>query len=248
MTLGQYDAALKMRNIIRRLALQVVNVERPSDKVGRVVDVDRGSGIAKVVYAGDETNALRVIMYPGIQPPRSDRVNGVGLGSIVRISGPVGARYISEILSDGPFVSGGKFYNPRVASGGDMESSLVSEFAFRVDAPAESSTIEVATLTVPNRAASVDIACELTGPSDSFVQTGRLQVDWTAAQNTTLTATTVASSSTGMNLTFTYTVNVDQLTINLTRGTGTRAFTTANVWMRCVGTDISVTALPESGA
>jgi hypothetical protein len=248
MVLSQYSSALKMRDVIRRLARQVVNIERPPDKLGRVVDVDRGGGIAKVVYAGDETTQLRVAMYPGLQPLKCDRIDGEGLGSIVRVSGAVGSRYISEILSDAPFMLSPKLSNPRFAGGGDAESSLVSEIGVKVVAPAASSTVQVGVLTVPNRAANITINCELIGATDSYIQSGRIITDWTTAQSSTLTGTTDATSSASMNLTFTYSVTADQLTVSLTRGTGARSFTTANVMMRCVGTDITLNASPDSGA
>ncbi|MFD5451665.1 MULTISPECIES: hypothetical protein [Streptomyces] len=248
MTLDRYDSALKMRDIIRRLSRQVVNTERPPDKIGRVVDVDRGGGTAKVVFAGDEANPVRVAVFPGMQPPKTDRINGDGMGSIVRVSGPVGGRFISEVRSEAAYSNNPKLFNPAFMAGGDANDSLVSEVAVQVDAPAASSSVDVATLTVPNRAANISISCELVGSGDSFVQTGRIIFDWSAAQATVLTGTVDASSSTGMNLTFTYTVNADQVTVTLTRGTGTRTFTTANVMMRCFGTNISMNAEPDSGA
>jgi hypothetical protein len=248
MTLDKYASALKMRDIIRRLARQVVNVERPLDKVGRVVEVDRGGGGAKVVYAGDEATPLRVAVYPGLQPPSSDLVDGDGMGSIVRVSGPVGSRYISEILNESPYFAGAKLFNPCLMAGGDANDCLVSEIAVQVDAPAASSSAVVATLTVPSRAANITINCELVGAADSYIQTGRIIFDWTVAQGSSLTGTVDATSSASMNLSFTYSVTADQLTVTLTRGTGTRVFTTANVMMRCVGSNISMNADPDSGA
>jgi hypothetical protein len=248
MTLDKYASALKMRDIIRRLARQVVNVERPLDKVGRVVDLDRGGGAAKVVYAGDDTTPLRVAVYPGLQPPSSDRVDGDGMGSIVRVSGLVGSRYIAEILNESAYQNGPKFFSPCIMGGGDANDCIVTEIAVQVDAPAASSSVAIATLTVPSRAASITITCELVGATDSYIQRGHILFDWSVAQGSPLTGTVDWTSSASMNLSFTYSVTVDQATITLTRGTGARVFTTANVVMRCEGSNISMNADPDSGA
>lgn len=208
MSLDDYSAAMRMRSIIERIARKIVNSERPLDKIARVVDVDRGAGFAQVVYAGDEETSLRVKMYPGIQPQSSDRMNGSGNGSIVRISGAVGSRYISDVLSDSPHQESPRLYQPSFASAGNMESTVYSYFSLGTTGapPADATTkYYTAVLNFPRGAAKVNIYTEvLLADGTSYIQTDTLKFDGTTTQNTDLSAIIDEATSAGMYMSYTY--------------------------------------------
>ncbi|MEU4066673.1 hypothetical protein AB0F25_30545 [Streptomyces wedmorensis] len=208
MGLDEYSAAMRMRSIIERICRKVINSERPLDKIARVVDIDRGAGFASVVYAGDEATALRVKMYPGIQPQSSDRVNGSGNGSIVRISGPVGSRFITDVLSDSPHQESPRLYQPSFASAGTMESTIYGYFSLGTTGapPADATTkYYTAVMNFPHGAAKVNIYTEVKLlDGTSYIQTDTLKFDGTTAKNTDLSAMVDEATSAGMYMSYVY--------------------------------------------
>lgn len=204
MVLEKYDTALRMRSIMERVARSVIDRERPTDKVARVIDVDRGAGFAYVVYAGDESTSLRVRMYPGRQPQFSDKINGVGNGSVVRVSGPVGSRYIAEVLSDGSHLEGPKIYQPRFAAAGAMEDWIYSYFTLRTTGvpPKDGETwYYTAVMNFPFKAGSVEIYTEmLLSDGSAYQQRDEFKFDSTTMQNADIPASNIDATSAGMYL------------------------------------------------
>lgn len=199
---------MKMRSIIERIARKVVASERPLDKVARVVDIDRGDGFASVVYAGDEGTPLRVKVYPGVQPQRSDRIHGTGKGSIVRISGPVGSRYVADVLSDSPHQEYPRLYQPSFASAGTMEDTIYGYFSLSTTGapPADATTkYYTAVMNFPRGAAKVDIYTEvLLLDGTSYIQTDTLKFDGITTKNTDLSAIVDEATSAGMYMSYIY--------------------------------------------
>lgn len=208
MVLEEYNSAMKMRAIIERIARAVVDRERPLDKIARVVDLDRGAGYAFVVYAGDESTSLRVRMYPGIQPQNSDKVNGIGNGSIVRISGAVGSRYVADVLSDAPHQESPRLYQPRFASAGNMEDTLYAYFTLRTTGvpPADGATMYyTAVMNFPLGAGRVDIYTEMIlSDGTAYLQTGNFKFDGTTVKDADIPTVTDEASSAGMYLGYYY--------------------------------------------
>lgn len=208
MTLNEYNSAVRMRGVIEKIARRVLNTERPTDKVGRVVDIDRGSGFAWVVYAGDEETSLKVRMYPGRQPQASDRINGAGLGAVVRVSGPIGSRYITEILSDAGHHDEPRFFQPRIASAGTMENTMLAWLAVRTsDVPPRDAATRyyTAVLNMPLSAAHIEISTEMildTGKAYQQVET--FNFDFSKARDVDTAPTLVSSTSSTMGLTSHY--------------------------------------------
>lgn len=194
-----------MRGIIERISTRVVNRERPTDKVGRVVDIDRGSQSAWVVYAGDEDTSLRVRMYPGRQPQASDRVTGQGLGAVVRVAGPIGSRYIAEILSDSGHYDQPRFFQPRIASAGTMENALQVWFALRASSvPPRDATTRYYTgvMNLPLAAAMIDVHTEMILDTGlAYQQFEQFKFDNSATKNVDTAATLITTTSSGMGLT-----------------------------------------------
>lgn len=175
MVLAKYDSALKMRDTIEKIAKKVLNRERPLDKVARVVDVDRAAGIAYVRYRGTEDVTTRVKMHPGTQPQFTDSISGVDNGSIVRISGPVGSRYIAEILSEAPHQEEPRLYQPSISSSGDSSDTLLKYFSFKTSAipPYDTSSSTggtpyyVAVFALPYRSCAAEVFIEFVLDNDS---------------------------------------------------------------------------------
>lgn len=259
MVFEKYDSALKMRAIIARIAKQVVDRERPVDKVARVVDMSRLEGFASVVYAGDEVNSARVHMYPGKQPQRSDRLYGEGAGSIVRISGPVGSRYIAEILSDSPHQNSPTHYSPAISTAGSMEDSLYAYFSLQTTAPppADSTTnYYVAAMNFPSRAGMVDIYTEmLLSDGTSYIQSDSFIFDNSTTKYTERLAGNNRFSSTGMSLQYFYVVYdgadddlPDTLGIQIYQRRGsasTKSPVSSNILLMTLGVNARVTVIAD---
>lgn len=207
MSMQEYNFAVRMRSVIERIATRVVNRERPADQIGRVVDLDRGTQTAWVVYAGDEDTSLRVRMYPGRQPQDSDRIRGAGLGAIVRVSGPVGSRYITEVLSDAGHYDSPRFYQPTISSAGVMEDTLQAWYALSTSAvPARDGATRYYTgvLNLPSAAAMIDVYTEMILPDDtSYQQYEQIKFDNSATKGTDTAATLVSSTRTASSMALT---------------------------------------------
>lgn len=205
MTLDKYNTAVRMRGIIEKLAIRVVERERPSDKIGRVVDIDRGNATAWVVYPGDEETSLKVRMYPGRQPQASDRVTGSGLGAIVRVSGPIGSRYITEVLSDAGHYDRPRFFQPRIASAGTMENTLQTWFAVRTTGvpPRDNATrYYTAVINLPLAAGMIDVQTEVVLDTGlAYQQFEQFKFDNSTAKNVDTACTVVSTTSSTMGLT-----------------------------------------------
>lgn len=204
MALEKYDSALRMRSIMERVARGVVDRERPTDKIARVAEIDRGAGFAYVIYAGDEATTLRVRMYPGKQPQFNDKVHGVGNGSVVRVSGPVGSRYIAEVLSDAAHQEGPKIYQPRFAAAGSMDDWIYSYFTLRttgVPPKDGESYYYTAVMNFPFKAGNVEIYTEMMlSDGSAYIQTDSFKFDATTPQNQDNLCFNNDATSTGMYL------------------------------------------------
>lgn len=149
---SSYDFAIRFRNVISNVVTDILDRDRPPDKVGRVIDVDRASGYARVIYSGDQSNPVRVKMYPGIQPKRTDKLHGDGGGSIVRVSGPSGARFISQVLDGSNHQISPHLVTPSIAAGGSGETSIRTFFGFSSDSvpvPDDTTPFKIAAFIVP---------------------------------------------------------------------------------------------------
>lgn len=260
MVLEQYESALRMRQVIASVAKQVVNRERPTDKIARVVDLDRSAGIAYVVYAGDEVNSVRITMYPGCQPQGSDRSRGVGNGSIVRVSGSVGSRYLAEVLSDAPHQSSPRLYNPMISSSGDMENSLNVWITLQTTGvpPNDGATYYyTGEVTFPLKAGLIEVSTEmLLADGTAYQQIDKVLFDNSAAKDTPIAATTDSTTSTGMALSYFYTLtdgaasgNPGALNVILAqrRGTAsTKSPVSSNIMLRCFGSNIALVRVLDS--
>lgn len=100
-TLGDYDVAASMRDVIKRIATRIVNDLRPREQYATVVGFDRTTRKCTVRYAGDGADV--VLPMGTIQP--------AVLNQKVRISGHKGDRYVSEVVStSGAYVSTADVY------------------------------------------------------------------------------------------------------------------------------------------
>jgi len=96
--MGDYDVALKFRDIITAIAEEAVEKHRPRDKVAVVVDYDRDRMTAEVQFAGDDTT-VEARFPQNLQPKRrkNDNPDGSATGDIVRIAGHPGNYEIINI-------------------------------------------------------------------------------------------------------------------------------------------------------
>lgn len=88
-----YAFSIKMRDTIIRLAEEVVNRLRPSDRYGIVDSIDLVNRKAGVILTGDATP---VIVNMGVLVP-------ISVGQKVRISGTTGDKFISDIFGGAYF-------------------------------------------------------------------------------------------------------------------------------------------------
>lgn len=217
MSLSDYDFAIRFRDTIKSIVSDILVQERPADKIGRVVSIDRSSGYAYVVYAGDEANPVKVKVYPSIQPVNSDFTNGPSEGSIVRVSGPAGGRYIAQILDSGSHQINSRLFDPTFASGAYTATIFRSFFTFSttgVPLPDGNDYYAAAQLLFPKWSGSVDVYTELVCADTvdflgnvfavSYMQHDIFTFDSATQTATLLPATTLQSSSNNLGLTTLY--------------------------------------------
>lgn len=86
--LNDFNAAARLREVIRKIATQIVMSKYPPPRYATVTAVDLATGVVTCVYSDDVTT----FPIPG-------DVIAPQVGAVVRLSGPSGARYIDGIIS-----------------------------------------------------------------------------------------------------------------------------------------------------
>lgn len=253
MGFGDYEYALKFRDNMKALVRELLEQERPQPKIGRVVDIDRASGIAYVVYPGNDATSAKVKIYPGTQPLNSDRINGDGNGSVVRVAGPLGSRYVTEVLSTGRHLANPRLYRPSIAGGGSGDTSIRQMIGFNADTvpPADASIVQVAQYLFPKSCGRVLVYTELSGGGDSFAQMDAFIFDKNTTQGAWQTVTGSTVSSTGMDLTVRYFITPDPgglvVDVGLSRAaTSTRTPENTGVQIDCYGWDASLVSIGDT--
>lgn len=94
MGFGDYDAAARMRDVIRRVAAETIQWLRPAYRYATVESVDVRGSSCMVVYPG-ETVSVRVRMGSTVPV----------VGQIVRINGAASDRFIEDAMGETPVVS-----------------------------------------------------------------------------------------------------------------------------------------------
>lgn len=92
--MGEISFATRMREVVRRIVTEEINRQRPGIQYGIVQSYNRATRKATVLLAGDVT-AITVGMG-AIQPSAN--------GQRVRVEGPRGDKYITDVVGAAPFV------------------------------------------------------------------------------------------------------------------------------------------------
>lgn len=92
--MGEISFATRMREVVRRIVKEEINRERPGIQYGIVQSYNRATRKASVILAGD-VSAINVGMG-AIQPSAN--------GQRVRVEGPRGDKYITDVLGAQPYV------------------------------------------------------------------------------------------------------------------------------------------------
>jgi hypothetical protein len=95
---GDVTMATRMRDAIIKIAREAVETVRPSERYGRVIDVNRFTGQATVLLNGD-IDPITVRMSTNVQPMFTDNNAGVGNGSMVLVAGAFGNYWVRQIIS-----------------------------------------------------------------------------------------------------------------------------------------------------
>lgn len=95
MNLDDLDAAARLKEVVSKIAAEVVESMYPRPKFATVVSVDSLNRKVVVNYPGDATN----VTVDGT-------VNLPTIGAIVRVAGLAGARFIDEIMTGPPPLTG----------------------------------------------------------------------------------------------------------------------------------------------
>jgi hypothetical protein len=208
---SEYEFALKFRDTIKKIVKEILDQERPQPKVGRVVDLDRASGIAYVVYPGNDDTAMKVRVYPGTQPLNSDRLNGDEQGSVVRVAGTLGSRYIAEVLSTGKQLMNPRLFRAAFAGGGSGDTTVRNIFSFNSPSvpPADGSNLVVATFLFPNLCGRARVYLELASDTDGWNLYSDIPFDQTTTKNSLLNWSGGLQSSAGMLASMNYTITAD---------------------------------------
>lgn len=251
-SMREYQFALKFRDTIVKIVREILEQERPQTKVGRVVDVDRASGIAWVIYPGVDETATKVRIYPGAQPLSSDRINGVGNGSVVRVGGSPGARYVMDVISTGKQLMNPRLYRAGFAGGGSGDTTVRLICGFNSDQapPMDGSNVHVATFLFPNLCGRMRIYTELASDTDGWNMYSDIPFDQSTTKDTILHWEGFQSSQ-GMNAHMTYTISADpgglRVLVGVTRSSSsTRTPTRCAIDFDIAGANVSVVAVGDT--
>lgn len=89
-TFDDFDSAHRFREIIADVAATVVDKMRPRDRMASVVSYSPTNGTASVIYVGDSTAVTLPTLGSG----------PFNVGQTVRVTGPLGARYIDTPIGN----------------------------------------------------------------------------------------------------------------------------------------------------
>lgn len=87
----EQSSAMKMRDVMERIATRIVNTLRPEPKLGEVYSFDEALRSCEVLFPGD-TQTVRV-QVGQFQAPQSTILND-GKGDVVRVAGRSGIYYL----------------------------------------------------------------------------------------------------------------------------------------------------------
>lgn len=105
-SLGDYQIALRMRDLIKKLVFDEVEMQRPRLQYATVISIDRVNRKCVVQYPGGTTQVA--VNMGAIQPS--------AVGQTVRIDGLMGDRFISDVM--GPtYLDAPKMASPSIDSG-----------------------------------------------------------------------------------------------------------------------------------
>lgn len=107
---SQLDTAARVRDVVRKVASRVVDIEVSTPLVGRVTAIDLVHLKAMVWFAGDP-NPIQVALFSSVIPGQSEAgfptdqpSNGlVGYGSLVACESLNGTLYVTQVLTGGQF-------------------------------------------------------------------------------------------------------------------------------------------------
>lgn len=110
--------ALRFRALVESIVMGVLERERPLPRPGRVHLANRFTGRCDVLFPGDtETVAAR--MSSNVQPTRDANTTGSDdTADVVLVDGPLGNRYVTEVLNDSVFMVAPNLYEPQLWGGG----------------------------------------------------------------------------------------------------------------------------------
>lgn len=109
-TFSDTQAALRMREFVKSVAISQINKMRPEERVGKVYSYNPSTQLAEIYFPGDDVNSLLVARFANDKIPTVSMIetyDEFGLeaeGNLVRIAGTPGAYYISDYVSGIPAV------------------------------------------------------------------------------------------------------------------------------------------------
>lgn len=101
MRFSDYSTAHRARDIFRRIALKVINEERPLHRYAYVVNIDRANRKCEVQYPNESTTAI--VVMGAVQPAFGGTIDAFD-GQVVRVGGIRGDRYIEDVMGEAVFV------------------------------------------------------------------------------------------------------------------------------------------------
>ena len=104
------DIALEMRDAIASIADSRIDLQRPASSYAEVVSINREARKAEVRMVGEDDPV--VVAMGSIQPETT--------GQTVRIGGPMGARYIEDVLGNAIMSGADDRYAPAGSAGSGL--------------------------------------------------------------------------------------------------------------------------------
>lgn len=102
MEFSDVKTAGRMRSIVERIALGVINRERPDVRIGRVHHFDSGLQYAWVLFPGETIDTLVKVRIALDQTPTRDIVTYGDQADVVRVLGKPGNYWITDFVSGLP--------------------------------------------------------------------------------------------------------------------------------------------------
>jgi len=123
-----HATALRMKEVIAKVVRSEMSRQRPPARYGKVHSFSRLNSTVQVLFPGDQ-EPIRARAPLSVQPTRSIELHGFDAADIVRVAGPPGNRWVTEVVSGPTFQSDSRLESPVLTGGSSVDKQMAKHFA-----------------------------------------------------------------------------------------------------------------------